>query len=195
MDTKERKTPVQDTCPAPGSVCRTQKLAPGTAKGGKNRIRKTGINFKGLRKNFLTPFSSVNFALPLVKRGLATLPQPRRAGASAGDGLRSAGSDRPAVFLQCTITRRSLSIRKRQVSDRPGRTTQIGMAASFRIAIPTISKRRSVSATRTALRFLHLPSGPQVVGIPGLQARPLGDGTSIDTKILLAFRSVRPAGR
>jgi hypothetical protein len=28
MDTKERKTPVQDTCPAPGSVCRTQSWRP-----------------------------------------------------------------------------------------------------------------------------------------------------------------------
>jgi len=53
MDTKERKTPVQDTCPAPGSVCRTQKLAPGTAKGGKNRIRKTEIKFKGRQKKIL----------------------------------------------------------------------------------------------------------------------------------------------
>jgi hypothetical protein len=52
MDTKERKTPAQDTRPAPGSVCRTQKLATGTATSGKNRIRKTGINFKGIQKNF-----------------------------------------------------------------------------------------------------------------------------------------------
>jgi hypothetical protein len=81
MDTKERKTSVQDTCPAPGPVLPDPKLAPG-----KNRIRKTGIIFKGRHKNFLTSFSSVNFALPLVKRGLATLPRPRRAGASAGDG-------------------------------------------------------------------------------------------------------------
>jgi hypothetical protein len=77
MDTKERKTPVQDTCPAPGSVCRTQKLAPGTATSGKNRIRKTEINFKGhLKKNF-SGFPSVNFGLPLMKRGLATWLQPR----------------------------------------------------------------------------------------------------------------------
>jgi hypothetical protein len=28
MDTKERKTPVQGTCPAPGSGCRTQSWRP-----------------------------------------------------------------------------------------------------------------------------------------------------------------------
>jgi hypothetical protein len=55
MDTKERETPVQDTGLAPGSVCRTQKLASGTATGGKKRIRKTGISFKGLRKIFFDP--------------------------------------------------------------------------------------------------------------------------------------------
>ena len=44
---------MQDTCPAPGSVCRTQKLAPGTANSGKNRIRKTEIQFQGgPKKNF-----------------------------------------------------------------------------------------------------------------------------------------------
>jgi hypothetical protein len=52
MDTKERKTPVQDTCPAPGSVCRTQKLAPGTATGGKNRIRKNRNQFQGPPRKF-----------------------------------------------------------------------------------------------------------------------------------------------
>jgi hypothetical protein len=93
MDTKERKTPVQDTCPAPGSVCRTQSWRPA-----KIELEKPKLISRADKKFFLTSFSSVNFALPLVKRGLATLPRPRRAGASAGDGLRSAGSDRPAVF-------------------------------------------------------------------------------------------------
>jgi hypothetical protein len=50
MDTKERKTPVQDTCRAPGSVRRTQKLAAGTATSGKNRIRGSEVDFKGVRK-------------------------------------------------------------------------------------------------------------------------------------------------
>jgi hypothetical protein len=39
------------------------------------------------------------------------------------------------------------------------------------------------------------PAGSQVVRIPGLQARPLGDGTSIGTVRVLAFRPLRPAGR
>ncbi len=39
------------------------------------------------------------------------------------------------------------------------------------------------------------PAGSQVVRIPGLQARPLGGGTSIDTEILLAFKPLWPAGR
>jgi hypothetical protein len=38
-------------------------------------------------------------------------------------------------------------------------------------------------------------TGSQVVGIPGLQARPLGDGTSIVTVIVLVFRPLRPADR
>ena len=40
-----------------------------------------------------------------------------------------------------------------------------------------------------------MPAGPQVVGPPGLQARPLGDGTSIGTVRVLAFPPLRPAGR
>src|SRR3982074_278512 len=39
------------------------------------------------------------------------------------------------------------------------------------------------------------PSGSQVVRIPGLQARPLGGGTSIGTDTLLAFPPLWPAGR
>jgi hypothetical protein len=42
------------------------------------------------------------------------------------------------------------------------------------------------------------PSAPacsQVVGIAGLQARPLDDGTSIDTVRVFAFRLLWPAGR
>jgi hypothetical protein len=57
MDTKERKTPVQDTCPAPGSVCRTQSWRPAPPKSGKNRIRKIGINFKGRPKKIFGSFS------------------------------------------------------------------------------------------------------------------------------------------
>lgn len=56
MGTKERKTPEQDRCPAPGSVCRTQQLAPGTAARGKTEFRKTEIRFQGVRKKFLTSF-------------------------------------------------------------------------------------------------------------------------------------------
>jgi hypothetical protein len=55
MDTKERKTPMQDTCPAPGSVCRTQSWRPAPPQAAKKRIRKTGISFKGLRKKFFDP--------------------------------------------------------------------------------------------------------------------------------------------
>jgi hypothetical protein len=32
-----------------------------------------------------------------------------------------------------------------------------------------------------------VPTGFQIVGMPGLQARPLGDWTSINTEVLLAF--------
>src|SRR5438132_6733168 len=39
------------------------------------------------------------------------------------------------------------------------------------------------------------PAGSQVVRIPGLQARPLGGGTSIGTGNLLAFKPLWPAGR
>src|ERR1700729_3018427 len=38
-------------------------------------------------------------------------------------------------------------------------------------------------------------AGVQVVRIPGLQARPLGGGTSIGTDSLLAFKPLWPAGR
>src|SRR5579863_10007402 len=37
-------------------------------------------------------------------------------------------------------------------------------------------------------------AGPQVVRIPGLQARPLGGGTPIGTDILLALEPLGPAG-
>src|SRR5947209_711890 len=57
------------------------------------------------------------------------------------------------------------------------------------------------SRTSTASKWIYsgrphsaLP-GAQIVGIPGLQARPLGDGTSIGTEVLLAFKPLRPAGR
>src|SRR5712692_5390531 len=39
------------------------------------------------------------------------------------------------------------------------------------------------------------PAGSQVVRIPGLQAGPLGGGTSIGTGNLLAFKPLWPAGR
>src|SRR5580658_8647372 len=39
------------------------------------------------------------------------------------------------------------------------------------------------------------PGGPEVVGPPGLQARPLGGGTSVGTEVLLAFKPFWPAGR
>src|SRR5262249_18010032 len=39
------------------------------------------------------------------------------------------------------------------------------------------------------------PAASEVVGISGLQAGPLGGGTSINAEILLAFESLRPAGR
>jgi hypothetical protein len=97
MDTKERKTPAQDTRPAPGSVCRTQKLATGTATSGKNRIRKTGINFKGIPKKFWSDFPAVNSGLMLMKGSLATWLRPRRASASAGV-VFGQQVDRRAVF-------------------------------------------------------------------------------------------------
>jgi hypothetical protein len=37
--------------------------------------------------------------------------------------------------------------------------------------------------------------GAEVVGASGLQARPLGGGTSIGTGIFLAFKTLWPAGR
>jgi hypothetical protein len=50
MDTKERWTPVRRP------VLPDPKPAPGTARSGKNRIRKTGINFKGALKFFFVRF-------------------------------------------------------------------------------------------------------------------------------------------
>jgi hypothetical protein len=39
------------------------------------------------------------------------------------------------------------------------------------------------------------PAGSQIVRIPGLQAGPLGRGTSIGTEILLTLKPLWPAGR
>src|SRR6516162_4033191 len=39
------------------------------------------------------------------------------------------------------------------------------------------------------------PARSQVVGMPGLQAGPLGDGAPIDTVVVFALRPPRPAGR
>jgi len=51
MDTKVRWTPVRRRFSLPDP-----KLAPGTARSGKNPIRKTGINFKGASQIFLFDF-------------------------------------------------------------------------------------------------------------------------------------------
>src|SRR5919197_2978232 len=50
---------------------------------------------------------------------------------------------------------------------------------------------------RMANYILHqsFSRGTQVVGMPGLQARPLGGGTSIGTHMLLALSRLWPAGR
>src|ERR1700722_6691804 len=39
------------------------------------------------------------------------------------------------------------------------------------------------------------PAASQIVGTPGLQAGPLGNGASIDAVIVLALRPLWPAGR
>jgi hypothetical protein len=62
MDTKERKTgaktPLQDTSPAPGSVYRTQELAPDTAKAAKSELEKPKSISRGVRKIFFGSFFS-----------------------------------------------------------------------------------------------------------------------------------------
>src|SRR6202043_3361073 len=55
---------------------------------------------------------------------------------------------------------------------------------------------RADAAMACPFRFhTRVLAGAQIVGIPGLQARPLGGGTSIGTDILLAFKPLWPAGR
>src|SRR5260221_13244235 len=54
------------------------------------------------------------------------------------------------------------------------------------------SMRGSADPTNMVFRVL---ASAQIVGMPGLQARPLGGGTSIGTELLLAFPPLRPAGR
>ena len=57
--------------------------------------------------------------------------------------------------------------------------------------------RRMLAAMRYT-RFgacVPAPAGSQIVGMPCLQARPLGDGASVVTVVVPAFRPLRPAGR
>src|ERR1700730_537548 len=79
-------------------------------------------------------------------------------------------------------------------------------APTVRSKIPVQSqhtRRRNLKPPRRGLwargrgigRPGSAPAGSQVVRIPGLQAGPLGGGTSIGTDILLAFKPLWPAGR
>jgi hypothetical protein len=99
MDTKARKTPEQDTLSgARFSPPDPKAGAPAPPASGKKRIRKTGINFKGLRKNFLYGFRAVDFRWLLMRLGFS-LANP----ASPGSNL-VADADRRATFSQCTMT-------------------------------------------------------------------------------------------
>src|SRR5580765_277774 len=60
---------------------------------------------------------------------------------------------------------------------------------SFSVA----SRSRRAGASRCGAGTKSAPAGSQVVRIPGLQARPLGGGTSIGTHTLLAFPPLWPA--
>jgi hypothetical protein len=51
MGTKERKTPVQDTCPAPGSVCRTQSWRPAPTTAAKIELEKPELISRAAKKN------------------------------------------------------------------------------------------------------------------------------------------------
>ena len=63
-------------------------------------------------------------------------------------------------------------------------------AASRRFIRSPRRRERGVRAcsSRCGAGTKSAASSAQIVRMPGLQARPLGDGTSIDTEILLAFR-------
>ncbi len=89
MDTKVRKTSVQDTGPAPCSACRTQAGARHRPKAAKKRIRKAGIDFKGVRKDFFKPI----FAQP-IGAGFQASPSGRRnyGCAKLGICIRQAGA-------------------------------------------------------------------------------------------------------
>ena len=77
MDTKERKTPVQDSCPAPGLSPLGPKLAPSTAVSGKNRIRKTEPGFKSLPKNFFRSPALVNSGFKKIAQPASASPNRR----------------------------------------------------------------------------------------------------------------------
>ena len=57
MDTKERKTPVQDTCPAPGPVRRTQSWRPAPPQAAKIELEKPKSISRGCPQNFFGSFS------------------------------------------------------------------------------------------------------------------------------------------
>src|SRR5947209_10272698 len=50
------------------------------------------------------------------------------------------------------------------------------------------------SASQSMFRF-SAAAGSQIVRIPGLEARPLGSGTSVYSELLLAFKPLWPARR
>jgi hypothetical protein len=69
MDTKERKTSVQDTCPAPGSVCRTQSWRPAPPQAAKIELEKPE-SISRASENFFGIFLSVSSGLPLRSEAL-----------------------------------------------------------------------------------------------------------------------------
>jgi hypothetical protein len=96
MDTKARKTPVQDTLSGARFSPPDPKLASGTAKSGKKQIRKTEINFKSSPKKILSGFPSVNIGLQLLQQGRASGLRPCQADAQPPSRL--AGSDLRVIF-------------------------------------------------------------------------------------------------
>src|ERR1700722_13612852 len=106
MDTKERRTPVQDTCPAPGSVCRTHSWRPAPPKAAKIELEKPKSISRGVRKNFSDRFSLAEF------RVAAHVARPRPCNRATASPSRRVGRQFLRFFAM-QKDRRSLSTKNR----------------------------------------------------------------------------------
>jgi hypothetical protein len=91
---------VQDTCPAPGSVCRTQNWRPAPPKAAKIELEKPKSISRGVRKKFGARFSLAKFWVgPSCRQA-----RPCKGGYGLAELARRSAVLFVERFLQCKMT-------------------------------------------------------------------------------------------